>query len=66
MNLKSISDTELRENTKKVVKKERLIGIEVLQHLKEIDSRKSYKVLFNLLPKIEAAGCQRAEQPLQR
>src|ERR1700728_4415619 len=42
MNLKSISDIELRENTKTVVKKERLIGIEVLQHLKEIDSRKSY------------------------
>jgi hypothetical protein len=42
MKLKSISNTELRENTKKVVKKERLIGIEVLQHLKEIDSRKSY------------------------
>jgi hypothetical protein len=42
MNLKSLSDVQLRENTKKVVKKERLIGIEVLQHLREIDSRQSF------------------------
>jgi hypothetical protein len=42
MNLKSVSDLELRYNTKTLVKKETLIGIEVLQHLREIDSRKSF------------------------
>jgi hypothetical protein len=42
MNLKSISDSELRSNTKKLVKKETLIGIEVLWHLREIDARKSF------------------------
>ena len=42
MNLKSVSDLELRHNTKSLVKKEILIGIEVLQHLREIDSRKSF------------------------
>jgi hypothetical protein len=42
MNLKSVSDSELRLNTKNLVKKEVLIGIEVLQNLREIDSRKSF------------------------
>jgi hypothetical protein len=42
MNLKSVSDSELRLNTKNLVKKEVLIGIEVLQHLREIDHRKSF------------------------
>jgi hypothetical protein len=42
MNLKSVSDMELRRDTKNLVKKEVLIGIEVLQHLREIDSRKSF------------------------
>jgi hypothetical protein len=42
MPLKTISNFELRHNTKTLVKKEVLIGIEVLQHLREIDSRKSF------------------------
>jgi hypothetical protein len=42
MNLKSVSNSELRSNTKNLVKKETLIGIEVLWHLREIDSRKSF------------------------
>ena len=42
MNLKSVSNVELRRNTKNLVKKEVLIGIEVLHHLREIDYRKSF------------------------
>jgi hypothetical protein len=40
--LKSVSESELREKTQAVVKNERQIGIEVLEHLREIDARKSF------------------------
>jgi hypothetical protein len=42
MNLKSVSDSKLREDTKTLVNEERRIGLAVLHHLKEIDQRKLF------------------------
>jgi hypothetical protein len=52
MNLKSISDSELLVKTKALAHEERRIGLEVLHHLREIDTRKlfaslSYSSLFD-------------------
>ena len=42
MNLKSVPETKLREDTKRLVNEERRIGLDVLHHLKEIDDRKLF------------------------
>jgi hypothetical protein len=42
MNLKSVSNSDLLTNTKLLVSNEKKIGIEVLRHLREIDSRKAF------------------------
>jgi hypothetical protein len=42
MNLKSVSESKLREDTGQLVTEERRIGLEVLHHLKEIDQRKLF------------------------
>jgi hypothetical protein len=42
MNLKSVSDSKLREDTKTLVNEERRIGLAVLHHLKEIDHRRLF------------------------
>jgi hypothetical protein len=42
MNLKSVPDSKLREDTKTLVNEERRIGLAVLHHLKEIDHRKLF------------------------
>ena len=45
MNLKSVSDSELLQSTKRLASEEKRIGIEVLHHLREIDSRKLFASL---------------------
>lgn len=49
MKLRSLTDNELLENTKRLALKERAIMIEVLHHLNEVNFRKAFSPKFQSL-----------------